>query len=410
MYEMTIWQNRTFVKMFAAYSISTFGDWFDAVAMMILLSYTWQADPMLLALVPLTFGLPSILFSQFAGILADRLPQLRVMFIADLLRAVITALLIFAPSPFWALALITLRSLAGVFNVPAQQSLTRHVVAEQHLLKATSLNGLVASMSKVLGPVLGASLMAVASPKLLFGINSVSFLLSAVLLISIGRPARTEAQVAATAEARADAPKQRMGEMWREGWGVVFRNRMLLASVVFMLTGITAIQFIDYQFTTILREVAPDNHALPGWYMAMIGFGSVCSITCLNRLETLKSPGWVIGGGLFFLGLMVGSMGLNKPGMTQWGPLLCAFTGGIGNGMALVGGNFFIQKEVPKDLLGRVFGIFETMRSLVFIVAPLTGGVLVQSLGPFRTFQIIGIALLLIGGLGILLQRLIWKK
>ncbi|MGB8954784.1 MAG: MFS transporter [Tumebacillaceae bacterium] len=409
---MTIWQNRTFLKMFSAFSLSTFGDWFDAIAMMVLLSYTWQADPMLLALIPLTFALPSVLFSQVAGILADRLPKLRLMIISDLLRAVVTALLIFAPGPFTALALITLRSLAGVFNLPAQQSLTRHVVAEHHLLKATSLNGLVSSMAKVLGPLLGASLMAVASPELLFGINSASYVLSALLLVSIGRPVESEAQVAATAEAHADAPKQKqsMGEMWREGWGVVFRNRLLLASVVFMLVGFTAVQFIDYQFTTVFREVAPDNYALPGWYIAMIGLGSVCSITYLNRLDTIKNHGWVLGGGLFLVGIMVGSIGLMKPGMNLWMPLLCAFFGGIGNGMANVGGNYFMQKEIPKEMLGRVFGIFESVRSALFIVAPLTGGVLVQSLGPFQTFQITSVALLVIGAIGILFQRLIWKQ
>ena len=409
---MTIWQNRIYMKLFAAYSLSTFGDWFDAIAMMMLLSYAWQADPMVLALVPLTFALPSMLFSQVAGVLADRLPKRRVMIIADLFQAGVTALLIFAPGPFWALGLITLRSLAGVFNVPAQQSLTRHVVAEEHLLKATSLNGLVASMAKVVGPLLGASAIAVAPPEICFGINSVTFLISALLLLSIRQPVDAEAQVAATAEAGAanDAPKKRMGEMWREGWGALLNNRMLLASAVFMLVGLTAIQFIDFQFTTVFREVAPDNYALPGYFVAMIGLGSVCSITYLNRLETMKRYGWVLGGGLFLLGVMVGTMGLMRSGMNLTGPLLAAFVGGIGNGMALVGGNYLMQKEVPKELLGRVFGIMESMRSFVFIGAPLAGGVLVEVLGPFRTFGIIGVSLLAIGGAGILFQRLIWRN
>ncbi|MMZ68539.1 hypothetical protein D1872_312360 [compost metagenome] len=70
--------------------------------------------------------------------------------------------------------------------------------------------------------------------------------------------------------------------------------------------------------------------------------------------------------------------------------------------------NYLLQKESPPDMVGRVFGIQNSMSSIVLVAAPLAGGVLIQAAGPGLTFVYIGAATFLIGLVGVVLQRLLW--
>ncbi|WMT40152.1 MFS transporter [Paenibacillus sp. D2_2] len=153
--QISVWRNRIFTKMYMAYAISSFGDWFDAFAIEILVAFRWRADPMMIALIPVMIALPGILFGSFAGVIADRWKKVKLMMLADLAETLLTISLLFAPGMYWLLPLLALRATMGVFRVPAHQALTHQVVREDQLLKATSYNGLVNQFSKIVGPLLG---------------------------------------------------------------------------------------------------------------------------------------------------------------------------------------------------------------------------------------------------------------
>ena len=46
-------------------------------------------------------------------------------------------------------------------------------------------------------------------------------------------------------------------------------------TLLFGFVGLTAILMVDYQFSTLLRELAPGEPSLLGWLVAAIGAGSV---------------------------------------------------------------------------------------------------------------------------------------
>lgn len=79
-------ENKTFRKLFIAYGFSTMGDWFDFIAVTILLGFVWKADPMTMALLPIAYAAPGILLGQFAGVLADRVKKVKLMMVTDLIR------------------------------------------------------------------------------------------------------------------------------------------------------------------------------------------------------------------------------------------------------------------------------------------------------------------------------------
>ncbi|MFD0590272.1 MFS transporter [Paenibacillus sp. GCM10027627] len=398
-------KNRSFAKMFAAYGLSAFGDYFDFMAIAILLGFVWKADAMTMALVPLSFAIPGILFSQMAGIAADKWNKRNIMLATDFIRAVLTVALIFAPNALVLLGLIALRSTARVFHYPAQQAMTRNVVAEEELLQATSLNGAVFQLSKVLGPLLGASVAAAWSPSICMAVNAACFVLSACLLLSVpaeqGRPATVE-----------DRSQETIGlaSAWRDGWRMLWHSRALQMSICFCLFGLAGIQMIDAQIAILLREAAPGRPELIGWLVTAIGAGGLAAVAWLRRYQQLSAYGWLLGGGVALIGLMfaaLGTVGEHTPVLLI---LLASFIGGIGTGLTSTGMNYIMQKETPPEAIGRVSGIFDSLCSAIFIVAPLTGGAFIKLWGASSTFVYVGVVIGVVGLSGIALQKWLWRK
>ncbi|WP_405107874.1 MFS transporter [Paenibacillus sp. FSL K6-1217] len=397
--------NKTYMRVYTAFATASFGDWFDAIAIQVLVGYRWQASPLMLALIPVALALPSILLGSVAGAAADRMNKLKLMRTCDLLTALLTLLVLFAPSMVWLLPLLALRSALSTLNMPAQQSLTRSLVREDQLLQASSLNGLVNQGSKIAGPLLGGLALAFLTPQWCILLNALLRGCSYLLLLSIKDNRTDEAD---SKQSEAHEGKIPLLTMWREGWSFLLRSRLLLTAMLFGLAGALVIQVVDFQFTSLFRIFAPEREALLGWMVAATGAGAVLIILVLNKLRSEDGYGWKLGLGYVLIGGAIAALGLLQPGASILWVLLIGFVLGIGNGMFMVTFNYCLQKETPPHMTGRIFGIQNTVLSAVLIVAPLLGGVLVQYAGPARIFVNIGLLLLILGGAGLLLQRQLW--
>lgn len=305
--------NLRFVRMFIAYSLATFGDWFDALAIQVMVAYRWGADPLIIALIPVCMAVPGILLGSFAGALADRLHKVKIMILCDVITVGLTVAILFAPSPIWLLPLLALRAMMGVFHVPAQQALTRQVVAEEHLFQASSLNGFVSQCSKVAGPLLGAVILAFFSPQICIVINACTRLLSGAVLW----PLRHLVEKSESVESDGSAASEQDGSeslfsQWKQGWRFIKSSRTVLSTILFGCFGLMAILMIDYQFTTLFREIKPGNESLLGWLGSSAGAGAVVTILLLNRLPRI-GYGWGLGGGYLFVGAGIAALGWIGP-------------------------------------------------------------------------------------------------
>lgn len=397
--------NKTYMRVYTAFATASFGDWFDALAIQVLVGYRWQASPLMLALIPVTLALPSILLGSVAGAAADRMNKLKLMRTCDLLTALLTLLVLFAPNMVWLLPLLALRSALSTLNMPAQQSLTRSLVREDQLMQASSLNGLVNQGSKIAGPLLGGLALAFLTPQWCILLNALLRGCSYLLLLSIKHIRTDEAD---SEQSEVPEGKLTLLKMWQEGWGFLLRSRLLMTAMFFGLAGALVIQVVDFQFTSLFRIFAPERESLLGWMVAATGAGAVLIILVLNKLKSEGGYGWKLGLGYVLIGGSIAALGLLQPGASMLWVLLIGFVLGTGNGMFMVTFNYCLQKETPPHMTGRIFGIQNTVLSAVLIVAPLLGGVLVQYAGPARIFVNIGLLLLILGAAGLLLQRQLW--
>lgn len=387
--EQSIWQNNRWTRMFIAYSISTFGDWFDMIAIFALMAYTWKVDPILIAFLPITFALPGIVFGSVAGVLADRLPKAYIMIIVSFISAILTFGLIFANHVYLVFPILLLRSTAGIFQNPAEQALTRTIVPKDLLLKATSYNQIVNQIAKIAGPLLGGLLLAIVSAKICLLINAISFVVAGFILLTI-----KEVKVRTSVEEGDTKEKQAFKKSWQEGWQFIYKNKVIFWSIVIQFVAMMVIQLVDNQFAILFENIAPDKPSFFGFAIASVGLGAVLSISQLNKRKHLNY-GLTLGFGILLLGIGFTGFSFLPQGFPVLFMIALGVLCGIGNGMWMVTGNFILQHETPEKMVGRVFGIFNVVMSVVFIVAPLSGGIFIHFMGPTHIFQFVGITILL---------------
>ncbi|WP_409369141.1 MFS transporter [Lysinibacillus sp. 38-6] len=401
--ELSIWRNGNFIKYFSANTLANLGNWFDFVGVLILFKYTWHADPMLIALIPVMYAIPSILLGQFAGVFADRRNKRKILIYSYLFRAALTLLLVFTPTPWLALPILFLRNTAGVISLPAQQGLMRSIVDEKNIMQAITINGSLFQLVKVVGPLMGGSVAGIFSPKVSIAINAIAFMISAILLIQI-KVQEIESN------GKFETSHSGFLRSWHEGWHIVFNSKILLASIIFGLFSTLTIQMIDAQIVTLFSEVFPNKPAFTGWAISAIGIGSLFVVILLSRFKNISKFGCFFGFGSLLIGVMTGGFGF----LLQYNfialAIILSIIGGIGNGLTFTAINYLIQTEPPKDAIGRVTGIIDSLMSILFIAGPLLGGLFITQLGIVTAFKTIGLGLCIIGLTGVSMQRIIWKK
>ncbi len=133
-------------------------------------------------------GIVLVLFMPFGGVLADRINKVRIMYITDYIRGIVilvTGLIIFLdPSAFTKLIVLFIMSfilgINSAFFNPASGSLLKFIVDEHELPQASSyLHGSM-NLQNIVGLILGGIMFAFFNVYVIFFINGIGYLISAI--------------------------------------------------------------------------------------------------------------------------------------------------------------------------------------------------------------------------------------
>jgi hypothetical protein len=187
-----LWRNPAFVVFWSARTISFAGTGITTVVLPVLV-YGLTGSPAWVALVSAVEAVPYIALGLLAGAVADRLNRKKIMVscnatAAFLLAAVPAAAavhrLVLAQLLIVALGIATVFVWFDAANFGALPALVDRV----QLPVAASLIGSSASVALLFAPTLGAALLSVMRAPYALGFDAASYVLSAVLLLSIRRP------------------------------------------------------------------------------------------------------------------------------------------------------------------------------------------------------------------------------
>ena len=183
-YARLLRENRNYRLLWIAQVASEIGDWFYAVAIYsLLLEYTGNAKSIAIAFVLQV--LPQFFMAPSAGVLNDRLSRKRIMIFADWMRAgiVLFMLLVRGPSMVWFLYLLLFcETIMWALFEPGHSSTVPNITSGQQTLVANALSSTTWAFTFGIGFALGGPVAAFFGRQTVFILNSLSFVLSAMLI------------------------------------------------------------------------------------------------------------------------------------------------------------------------------------------------------------------------------------
>lgn len=143
--------------------------------------------------------LPQILLGPFVGALVDRWNRKRVMIFADLAvalaTAVLAALFAFNLVQIWhIIAILFIRSLAGIFQGPAKTASISLMVPKESLIRLGGINQAVSGLIDTFSPALGALLMELLPIQGVLAVDIVTAAIAILLMlffVKVPQPAAT---------------------------------------------------------------------------------------------------------------------------------------------------------------------------------------------------------------------------
>lgn len=178
--------NANFRRLWIAQIISELGDWLYTVAVYSQLLHATGGQAKSIALAFILQELPQLLVSPVAGVLNDRLSRRSLMIASDWARAGIVALMLAAQiwEQIWAMyVLLFFETIFWAIFEPARSAVIPNIARnEEETLAANSLSSITWSINFSLGFSIGGFLAALGGPRLVFVVNALSFVWSALLL------------------------------------------------------------------------------------------------------------------------------------------------------------------------------------------------------------------------------------
>src|SRR5437016_3513503 len=275
-------QHRNYQLFFAGQTISLIGTWVQQVAMLWLV-YTLTRSSALLGVMSLISMFPAFIISPLAGVWLDQWNRRNVLIATQTLagvQALILALLVYTHTmQVWHVLLLSFGvGLVNAFDMPGRQAfLTEMVSNREDLGNAIALNSSQFNIARLIGPVVGASLMAIVGAGMCFLINGISFIAVIGALLAMKVPHRTP-----------PTKGKNIFQDMREGWR--FTSRFVPISSLLIL--LAAVSFTGGMFMVLLPAYAHDffkgQVQTYGILSAAIGVGALFGAVMLTLRKNVK--------------------------------------------------------------------------------------------------------------------------
>lgn len=367
---------RDFRLLFVGRCASLLGDGAFLVAL------AWQAysisgAPSAMSLLGIAMTTPLIVLLLFGGVISDRHSRRRVMLVADLLRAVVLALLgalaLGGSLRLWQMmVLVALCGAAQAFFDPASDAILPELLPERQLGQANALEQVARPLAlRLLGPALGGVLVGTVGAGGAFFLDAATFLASAVALWCMsGAAVRSAWSCAAEIEAAEDdssavpadtptagnatpaAEELSAAHELSEGWAYVRRHIWLWGTLA--SAGIAYLLFMGPAEVLLPFMV---KHVLHGSGMQLglvLGAGGVGSVGCALVMLRSGLPSRSIT--FIYLVWALATLSVAGYGLASsiWQLMLASLAFNLLETAGTIVWATFKQRHVPGRMLGRI--------------------------------------------------------
>ncbi len=361
-------------------------DWLDYVAIIALIVYSWNQGPLALACLTVAMSVPALLIGPFTAVWVDRSDLRWALVLSNTGRALTTFALIFAPGIWVLIPIVFVRGIVDSAFTPARQATLQAVTPAGLAAPANGMLFAINQTTKIAGPALGGAILVLASPQMVFALNTAMSLLAAAILWFIAVPARVPVE---RRSILAEAP---------EGLREFIRNPALRRVLIF-LGACWGFVFLYDTLLSVMVKGFGYGADIFGYLIACAGIGGVLGALTAGIVPMRRDLPWMglgaLVGGPFTA--LVGIWALTGFVPPVWLYLGITLIKGFAVGFMLVPYRTTIQRETPPDRIARVFAAAEAITIVVILVSPFLGSLIASWLGVGATFVVGGAGLTLVG-------------
>ena len=403
-------QHRPFALLWTGQTISRLGDSLYRIALSWwVLEKTGSAVAM--GIVLIFSQIPLLLFLLIGGVVVDRLPRIRIMFASDVLSGlVIASVAVFSWLNLLEIWHIYIASIifgfVEAFFFPAYQAVIPEITPSELLTSANSLNGLSQRITGIVGPALGAVLVAAGGTSVTFALNAFSFFVSALCVLSLLGLHLDQTQKQTIEAEVVSVTKSPARTAIKQGFTDLLEGFRLVVGIPWIWITILLFGFIN------IMEAGPRAVALPFLIRDDLG----ADVGLLGLITSAYSLGFVLGmvwlgqyvrlhrrGLLAYLSVLVTGSALLPFAFKLPVSVLIAsmFISGMSTSVFALIWTHTLQEMVPGNMLGRVYSI-DALGSFVLLpIGFALAGWGTDLLGAPMVFLIGGIGVILLVLLGI---------
>jgi MFS family permease len=340
---------------------------------------------MMVSGVMLARAIPAVIAGPVAGVLLDRLDRKRVMIASDLVRSVLAlafVLTIHQPRPWLLYGLSAALMFASPFFTAGRAAILPSIASPEELHAANSLTQTTQWATLTAGTLLAGYSASLFGYAWAFGINSLSFIFSAVAIARIATAGGLRAKRSAPAPARPHWHEAREGLQYM--WSVPLMVGIAMISVGWAMGGGAAQVLFALFGETVFHRGAAGIGAI--WGFAGIGLliggaaghviGRRAGFSGYKRAVTLS---YLLHGAAYVLFSQVESFGA---------ALVWMMLSRVGMAVTSVLNNVQLLRHTPDEFRGRVFSTLESLRWSVMIVSMAAAGIASRHVSP-RTIGLV---------------------
>lgn len=334
--------------------VSLIGTWMQNIGQSWLV-LTLTGSPFLLGLIGTIQFLPVTFLSLFAGVLIDKYPKKQILLITQsvsMVLAFILSALVFTGTVKYGYVMVLafFLGLSNTFDMPTRQAFNIEIVGKEDLMNAIALNSTTFNLARIVGPAIGAVMMAYLGPAWCFLLNGLSFI---AVIYGLTR-------IKTTPYVR--QKKQDVGILKEIKDGIVYiAGDKVLARTLLL---VTVVGTLAYNFNVLIpvltRNVLHMEEKTYGFLMSCLGVGCLAGALIMLSLRSKKGPRY----GIIITSCTMISIFLTLTGISHslYGGAVCLAVTGFFNILFATNCNSTLQIQSKDEYRARVMSVY----SLVF--------------------------------------------
>lgn len=381
-------RNRAFRYLLLSFVITNLGTYFSYM-LLIVLSYQNTKSTSMTMGVLLSLAIGKLIAGSFAGVIVDRKLPKNVLYLTNILNAILISTLFFVPSTnIWLIYLLCFfMAICGSFLTPAFRKFQVQIIEDEEIGSANSSLQFVQEVTKIFGPGLAVFVLNMLPAHLQnvgYLIDGCSYLIAAGVLWLAQSPTLNKTAVVEV---------QQVQKSERKGWWQEFKEgleplKSLSIFSIYLLYLFISIAIAGFDVIIIAHISLNQLPSLyVGYIISAISVGLIMATFTFRYVERLpvsiQLAGAALGIGVFYS--LLGSV-------TRIEMLIGTATlMGIFNGYYNIGSSTYIQRNIPFAQLGRFYGVIASFFSVVTIVGMSINGLLGSITSPGFVLIIAGV-------------------